>query len=159
MPFLSPACLPSTLFARISGMVECELKPKQEDRGVSILIADDDDALRESLCLALRPMGFTVYLASGGAAAVSLVKHTVIDIAILDVNMPDLNGIEAMRLIRKVRRTVDGIFITSEVSSTVRRRAVSAGARTIVRKPIRIEKLRVAVKNILARRGTREGVV
>ena len=121
-------------------------------RGVRMLIADDNEALRESLCSAFRPMGFTVYLAPGGTTAVTVAMKRPIDIAILDINMPDLNGIEAMRRIIKIRNLVNGIFITSDVTMAVRRRVVATGVRTIVRKPIRIEKLRDAVMDILDRR-------
>lgn len=134
-------------------MVEC----MDRNRAVKILIADDDDALRESLCSAFEPMGFTVYLAPGGTTAVTLARECPIDIAILDINMPDLDGIEALRQIKGTRRSVNGIFITSEVSRSVRRRVVSTGAYTIVRKPIRIEKLRYAVLDILDRRETVRG--
>ena len=126
-------------------------------RVVRILIADDNEALRKSLYSAFEPMGFTVYLAPGGATAVTVARKRPIDIAILDVNMPDLDGIEAMRRIKKIRSLVNGIFITSEVSGSVRRRVVATGACTIVRKPIRIEKLRCAVLDILSRQGIVRG--
>lgn len=129
-------------------MVECR---NHRDRDVSILIADDDEALRETLGAAFEPMGFTVYLAPGGTPAVTLVQEKVIDIAILDINMPDLNGFETMRRIRRIRRSVRGIFITSEVSKSVRRRAVSAGPCPIVPKPIRIGTLRYTVQSLLCR--------
>lgn len=134
-------------------MVDCA----NRNRGASILIADDNEALRKSLYSAFEPMGFTVYLAPGGTTAVTVAQKCPIDIAILDINMPDLDGIEAMRQIREVRSSVSGIFITSETSTTVRRRVVSIGEYTIVRKPIRIQKLRYAVLDILGRRQTGRG--
>ena len=118
-------------------------------RSVKILIADDNEALRESLYSAFEPMGFTVYLAPGGTTAVTVARKSPIDIAILDVNMPDLNGIEAMRQIKKIRSLANGIFITSEISRSVRRRVIATGACTIVRKPKRIERLKNAVLDIL----------
>ncbi len=120
-------------------------------RRVKILIADDNEALRRSLYSVFEPMGFIVYLAPGGTTAVTVARECCIDIAILDVNMPDLDGIEAMRRIREDRNSVSGIFITSEISTTVRRKAVATGAYTIVRKPIRIQKLMCAVLDILGR--------
>ena len=128
-------------------------------RGVKILIADDNEALRKSLYSAFEPMGFIVYLAPGGTTAVTVARKRSVDIAILDINMPDLDGIEAMRQIKEDRSSVSGIFITSEISSTVRRKAVSIGTYTIVRKPIRIQKLRYAVLDALSRHETasREG--
>ena len=129
------------------------------DRDVSILIADDDEALREALGSAFEPMGFAVYLAAGGARAVRLAQEKTIDVAILDINMPDLNGFEAMRRIREARRSVRGIFITSEVSGYVRRRAVSIGFCPILPKPIRIKTLRYTVQSLLCRPDDGEEVV
>jgi DNA-binding response OmpR family regulator len=126
---------------------------RNEGPVVSLLIADDDEKLRVSLGSAFEPMGFTVYLAAGGTRAVKLAQENAIDIAILDVNMPDLNGIEAMRRIRRARRSVACIFITSESSSAVRSRVRSLEAYTIVRKPIRLESLRCAVMKLLEKRG------
>ena len=126
-------------------------------RGVKILIADDNEALRKSLYSAFEPMGFIVYLAPGGTTAVTVARKRSVDIAILDINMPDLDGIEAMRQIKEDRSSVSGIFITSEISSTVRRKAVSIGTYTIVRKPIRIQKLRYAVLDALSRHETASG--
>ena len=54
-------------------------------RGVKILIADDNEALRQSLCSAFEPMGFIVYLAPGGTTAVTVARKWRIDIAILDI--------------------------------------------------------------------------
>jgi DNA-binding response OmpR family regulator len=126
---------------------------RENERGVSVLIADDDDGLRTSLGSAFEPMGFNVYLAPGGSIAVRLARERVIDVAILDINMPDLSGIEAMRRIRRARRSVGCIFITSDTSSSVRERAALAGDYTIVRKPIALERLRRAVMDVLGIRG------
>ncbi len=127
------------------------------NRSATILIADDDEALRRSLCSAFEPMGFTVYLAPGGTRAVTVVRERAVDIAILDVNMPDLDGIETMLEIRKARDSVNCIFITSDPSRSVRRRVASSGAWPIVRKPIRIERLRYAVLDMLGGMGNVRG--
>jgi len=129
-----------------------KIESRSGSRGLSLLIADDDEELRHSLGSAFEPMGFNVYLAPGGTRAVRLARENAIDIAILDINMPDLSGIEAMRMIRKIRRSVGCIFITSDPTALVKERAVFTGGFAIVRKPIRIERLRCAVREILGRR-------
>lgn len=128
-----------------------------EKRPATILIADDDNALRSSLRSVFEPMGFTVYLAPGGTRAVTLARERAVDLAILDIHMPDLDGIETILEIRKTRDSVNCIFITSDTSRSVRRRIASSGAWPIVRKPIRIERLRCAVLNMLGGMGKIRG--
>ena len=134
-----------------------DVDPQESRREVSLLIADDDEELRITLGSAFEPMGFKVLLAGGGTWAVRIARRNNIDIAILDINMPDLSGIEALRRIRAMRRSVGCVFITSEPASSVRERAASAGSFRIVRKPIMLERLRSAVMETLGRTGIRGG--
>jgi len=158
-------CIPPSLLSRknIDTVRGCRRRYTVKDetrsgsREPSLLIADDDEELRITLGSAFEPMGFHVYLAPGGTRAVRLARENTIDIAILDINMPDLSGIEALRRIRRIRRSVECIFITSDSTASVRKRALFTGGFTIVRKPIMIEKLRCAVREILGRQGVTGG--
>ena len=70
----------------------------------SILIADDDLAVHVLLAAVLKPTGVNIYRAYDGAEAfAACVEHPEIQLIIMDIRMPEMNGIEATRLIRKYR--------------------------------------------------------
>lgn len=67
----------------------------------TILIADDDDNIRKLMSLYLRKEGFDLREASDGTKALSIIEDTQIDLVILDIMMPGLNGWELCREIRR----------------------------------------------------------
>lgn len=78
-----------------------------EDRNRSILVVDDDPAVRHGLQMQLEEMGYPVYLAENGEEAVDLLKTSVPDLVILDVIMPQRGGPEVLAWIRNNRDTRD----------------------------------------------------
>jgi len=78
-----------------------------EDRNRSILIADDNPGVRNSLRMQLEDLGYPVYLAENGEEAMELLKLSVPDLVILDVVMPDKGGQEVLAWIRNNKDTRD----------------------------------------------------
>lgn len=78
-----------------------------EDRNRSILVADDNPGVRESLQMQLEDLGYPVYLAENGEEAMELLKLSVPDLVILDVVMPDKGGQEVLAWIRNNKDTRD----------------------------------------------------
>ena len=71
----------------------------------SILIIDDDDSLRASLCRTLRKEGYTIFEASDGRQGMKQLEHSPVDVILLDMFMPDKDGLET---IMELRRTHPG---------------------------------------------------
>lgn len=67
----------------------------------AILITDDDRAFRETLQSVFEPRGFRTYLAADGCQAVEWVAQREIHVALLDIQMPRMNGLEALQQIRQ----------------------------------------------------------
>ena len=67
-----------------------------------ILIADDDEKVRNLLDTILRGEGYEVMQASDGGEAVKLAKESPIDLALLDIRMPVLSGIDAMKAVKEI---------------------------------------------------------
>lgn len=78
-----------------------------EGTGVSVLLADDDDALREVLQMHLESRGYEVHVASDGEQALALATELLPAIAILDIVMPLANGWDVARTLRLAPETKD----------------------------------------------------
>lgn len=71
----------------------------------AVLVADDDDAIRELVATVLLDEGYRVQTAPNGRDALSIARHEQPDVVLLDVNMPLLDGLSACRLLRDDSRT------------------------------------------------------
>ncbi len=115
-----------------------------------ILIADDHEIVRQGLRGILIAEGWEVcgeY--SGGREAVEGAKQHRPDIAILDISMPDLNGVEATQQIAKQVPDTSVIVMTMHDSEELARRVLEAGARGYVLKSDAARDLALAVKSVL----------
>lgn len=113
-----------------------------------ILIADDHDLVRKGLRLLIQDNpGWTVCAeARSGREAVELSEKHNPDVVIIDVSMPDLNGLEATRQIRKVCPKTEVLIITQHDSDEVAAEVLNAGARGYVLKSDSDEELAHAVE-------------
>ena len=115
----------------------------------SILIADDEVNLCRILDAELRKAGYSVTSVHDGAQAVEQARCTDFHIIILDVRMPVLDGLGALREIRKVRKDVPVIVMTAYESHDTMASALSMGATACVHKPFDLESLVALVKATL----------
>lgn len=119
-----------------------------------VLIADDEANIRNILDFTLHAEGFTVIGASNGNEAFKLALREQPDIVILDVMMPDTDGIEACRRIKSDERTsrLPVILLTARSSSDDRRRGREAGADAYITKPFSPTKVVAVLREILGAR-------
>ncbi|HXX13362.1 MAG TPA: response regulator transcription factor [Candidatus Eremiobacteraceae bacterium] len=110
--------------------------PIPSTRTLRILIADDHDILRRGLkqLLTAHPGWMVCAEARTGREAVSLAEAHKPDIVVIDISMPDLNGLEAARRIRKALPKVGIIILTLHFSDQLVKDIVEAGARAYVMK-------------------------
>jgi CheY-like chemotaxis protein len=103
----------------------------------SIIIADDDAMIRSVLRTLFESMGQTALLAATGAEAVDLASRVQAKLIMLDLNMPDLNGIAACELIRAMPRNLRTpiVILTALSDERTRRAATRAGATLFLPKP------------------------
>lgn len=111
-----------------------------------ILIAEDHVDSREALSALLEAFGFRVMPAVNGREAVSLARESPPDLILMDIMMPELDGFEATRQIRRFPETRDIPIITLTAMDGARSLALDAGANDFLPKPINsgslLEKLR-----------------
>ncbi len=114
-----------------------------------VLIVDDDPAHRLMLTTLLSDWGYRVKEAGDGIAAVAKVQEEPLDAVIMDVRMPDMDGIEATRRIHQYNPALPVIILTafSSVPSAVE--ALKAGAYDYLTKPLDFDALRLALDRAL----------
>src|SRR5712691_7861424 len=102
----------------------------------SILVADDDVAARDTLREIIEPQGFRTVLAADGAEALDIVQHELIHVALFDVHMPKLTGLETLQMIRQFNVLLPVILITADSSAGLMRQAFQAHAYSVLPKPV-----------------------
>jgi two-component system, response regulator PdtaR len=102
----------------------------------SILITDDDRGVREALGEIVEAKGFRPVLASDGQEAVEIVQHEPIHLAVLDMQMPRLTGLETLQLVRQINHILPAILITADATLELLRQAFHAHVFSVVPKPV-----------------------
>lgn len=116
----------------------------------SLLIADDDRLVRVTVKNGLTQAGFTVYEAESGEEAVEICEQKKPDLAILDIRMPGIDGIEAARRLQEKTGTPFMIFSAYGDEHLVKE-ATDGGALGYLVKPLQVEQLLPAVETALKR--------
>ena len=107
--------------------------------------------MRQEVVSLLEPEGFSVYEASGGGEAVEIARQRLIDILILNMLLPDVDGLNTLRLIRQLGRPVPCIFFGEHLSKEMRMQALSAEAFAVLEEPFRPEVLTETVWKLVYR--------
>ena len=119
-----------------------------------ILVVDDSDDTREMMAKLLEMEAFTVITAEDGNVGLSLATAERPDLIITDINMPNLNGIEMIKLLRK-RPGFESIPIMAITAygNGVAQEALDAGANRATTKPVQFKSLAVEIRELLFRAG------
>jgi DNA-binding NtrC family response regulator len=125
---------------------------KVENKDVRILVVDDEAAAADSLKLNLVEEGYTVDTALTGAQAIELFDQGGHHLAICDLQLPDMDGLEVMRHMKDARPNTEVIVVTAHGSTTRAVEATKAGAFDFVDKPVDFEELELRVQNALKHR-------
>src|SRR5208282_6023691 len=96
----------------------------------------DDRLCREALREIMEPEGFRTLLASSGEEAVDIVREEPVHLALLDMHMPRLTGLETLELVRQFNAMLPCILVTADASERLMRQAYQARAYSVIPKPI-----------------------
>lgn len=102
----------------------------------SILIADDDSGCREALRSIVEPEGYRTLLAGSGEEALDIVREQAVDLALLDMYMPRLTGLETLELVRQINAFLPCILVTADANEVLIRQAFRARAYSVIPKPV-----------------------
>jgi two-component system, OmpR family, KDP operon response regulator KdpE len=120
---------------------------------VSVLVVDDDPAFRKGLAASLKTSGYAVALARNAEEALYYVRERPVDIILLDINMPEIGGVEACRRIRALAPQSGIVMLTVRDTEDDKVQALEAGADDYVTKPFRLRELIARLRAVLRRTG------
>jgi DNA-binding response OmpR family regulator len=106
-----------------------------------VLIVDDEATLRRALRVGLAARGFEVMEAGNGNEALTIVAAEQCDAVLMDINMPELDGIEACRRIRHIRPALQILIISVRDGEEDKQRAFEAGANAYFTKPFTLREV------------------
>jgi len=133
--------------------MEQNASPSSSSEGLkgTILIVDDDASVRRALHSTLRTLGFNTSEASGGPEALVLARASRYDVVLLDMNMPDMDGLEACRSLRRLLPRSAILMLTVRDSEEDKVNALEAGADDYVTKPFHIRELTARIRAAVRR--------
>ena len=123
-----------------------------EKKDVRILVVDDEESTTDSLKLNLVEEGYTVDTAGTGGQAIELFDQGGHHLAICDLQLPDMDGLEVMRHMKDARPNTEVIMVTAHGTTPKAVEATKAGAFDFVDKPLDFEELAIRVQNALKHR-------
>lgn len=116
-----------------------------------LLVVDDEDGPRQSIRMVFRN-DYQIHLASSGEEALEIAAHKPIDIAVVDIRMSGLSGIDVLKGLKKIDPATEVIILTAYETLETARQALRLGARDYIGKPFDVETLRRAVGGALMHR-------
>jgi DNA-binding response OmpR family regulator len=116
---------------------------------VRMLVVEDEDSLRSLLKSELETYGFSVDDADGGSRAMTLLNNNHYDVVILDIRMPDIDGMEVLRNIRAENLAEKVIMLTGVNELKIARDSLEMGANDFLTKPYEFKKLLECINRVM----------
>ena len=131
-----------------------------ETAPVRVLVVDDEASLAEVVSMALRYEGWEVRTAEDGLTALRIARDFRPDLAVLDVMLPDLGGLDVLRRLRADAPDLPVLFLTARDAVEDRIAGLTAGGDDYVTKPFSLQEVVVRLRGLLRRsRGSRTDAV
>ncbi|MFC4853736.1 response regulator transcription factor [Actinophytocola glycyrrhizae] len=129
---------------------------RPDGRPVRVLVVDDEAALAELVTMALRLEGWDIRSAPDGLKAVRVAREFRPDAVVLDVMLPDVDGLEVLRRMRADLPTLPVLFLTAKDAVEDRIAGLTAGGDDYVTKPFSLEEVTLRLRALLRRTGVTE---
>ena len=121
---------------------------------MQILVVEDDQALAEGLCTALRRQNYAVNSVSSGRDALHVIRAETPDIAILDLGLPDMDGIDVLKQARSQHPALQILILTARSHIEQKIIGLDSGADDYLAKPFEIPELLARLRVLERRLGT-----
>lgn len=106
-----------------------------------VLLVDDEEAYVDVLCNRLRKRGFEVTKSYSGTEALQKMRLDTFDVAVLDLKMPDMDGIEVLKILKSMAPEMEVIMLTGHGSATACKQGIDLGAYDYLMKPCQFDDL------------------
>lgn len=120
-------------------------KPKKK----CILVVDDEEQICNVIKKVLLQEGYQVFTALSGEEALSQLKISFIDLMLVDLKMPSMNGLQLLKQARTIRKNLKSILLTAYGTSSAAREAMFLGVFDFLAKPFDVQLLKKVVKEAL----------
>lgn len=116
----------------------------------NLLVTDDDSAFRQVVSEGLRRRGFRVTEASDGQEAIDVVSRSKVHVALIDVHMPRVTGLEVIRQLRQRPECPPCVLMSAELDDEIRREAERMCTYQVLSKPVRMVQLTNIIRGALS---------
>jgi excisionase family DNA binding protein len=116
----------------------------------TILVVDDEEAIRDFMVRALASKTRSVLTAGSGDEALELVRRHEVDLVLLDLSMPGMNGVETFREIHALRPALPVMIVTGYPDSDLMAQALEIASFTMISKPVDLAQVQETVDRIVA---------
>ena len=117
----------------------------------NVLVAEDDNNIRKLMEIRLSAEGYNVYSAGDGEEALKLMEGNQIDIMIVDVMMPKMDGYELVKMVRETDSQIPAIMVTAKGSIQDKAKGFNVGIDDYMVKPVEFDELIFRIKALLRR--------
>jgi DNA-binding response OmpR family regulator len=124
---------------------------------IRILLVDDEKEFVEQLSERLKLRNYDVTVAYSGQESVEKIRQFLYDVVILDVSMPGMDGVEALKNIKNIRPLTEAIMLTGHASVESAIEGMKLGAFDYLTKPTETKKLTEKINNAYQRKAEQEG--
>ncbi len=116
---------------------------------INILLIDDDSNLRKTLSDILRAKGYEIHAAKDGTEGLALLKRNTIHLALVDLRLPDISGLEVLEKIKVDHPSIEAIILTGNATLDSAIEATNRGAFSYLQKPYDVDQLLLHIRHAI----------
>jgi two-component system, NtrC family, response regulator AtoC len=132
------------------------VKEKVFDGTIRVLVVDDEVKLAQAFSKKLGQEGMKVSLAFSGNEALSIAEKEILDVAVLDIRLPDMEGVELLGKLKQSHPTLEVVMVTGYASVDTAIRSMKQGAYDYLTKPVKLTELSALVKKAFEKKSLHE---
>jgi len=125
--------------------------------GFNVLLVDDEEDFLVPLGKRLKKRQLNIMMAGNGHDALSLIRESPVDVVVLDMKMPGINGLDTLKEIKKINGLIEVIMLTGHANIEVAVQGMECGAYDYLMKPMNIDELYYKLQDAYANKVIQEG--